>query len=259
VEDAQGTSQRVLWWQADERALPEGRFDLACTVRASDFRGQRDVQATWMDARPIGDTAVAVHAAPKIRVVDHRRAVSPEAALRSLRTLPDTELWCEAEHRAKFAGRDRSELQPAKALIVWTTPPGPVEMRDALRKASPETVYLIASDPGFDKPAAFLKRLAGLVKHSIEADEGRVSISRLAAATAQREATVWAGIAWLLARGHVAMSGGKGDEMRLTPGSGKTGADLARIAAELRVLLEETAAYRAHFARADAGALIARA
>jgi single-stranded-DNA-specific exonuclease len=256
VEDEQGSSQRVIWWQAEERALPEGSFDLAYTARASDFRGQRSVQVTWVDARPVGEP-VAVYEAPKIRVVDHRRAVSPETILRSLRAQPETEVWSEAEARAEFAGRDRHELQPAKALIVWTMPPGPAEMRDVLRTVAPETVYLIARDPGLDKPEAFLKQLGGLVKHAIQASGGRVDISTLAAATAQRESTVWTGIAWLLARGHVAMAGEEGGEIRLTLGDGRAGADLPRIASELRALLEETAAYRAHFTRADAETLVA--
>ncbi|MCK4471434.1 MAG: single-stranded-DNA-specific exonuclease RecJ, partial [Anaerolineae bacterium] len=51
VEDDEGTDQRVIWWQGAGWPLPQGRFDLAYVVRASDYRGQRDVQVEWVDAR----------------------------------------------------------------------------------------------------------------------------------------------------------------------------------------------------------------
>ncbi len=42
-----------------------------------------------------------------------------------------------------------------------------------------------------------------------------------------------------------------GDEVHLAAGSRTASADLSRMNARLRALLAETAAYRAHFARAD--------
>ncbi|MGD1997198.1 MAG: hypothetical protein PVH62_10550, partial [Anaerolineae bacterium] len=86
--------------------------------------------------------------------------------------------------------------------------------------------------------------------------QGRVSITTLAAATAQREEVVQVGLAWLAARGHVALLEEVGDETYLAPGDQETTSDLPQIAAELQGLLEETAAYRAHFARADKETLV---
>jgi len=111
-------------------------------------------------------------------------------------------------------------------------------------------------NPKLDDPEAFLKRLVGLVKHAIRTREGRARVSTLAAATAQRAAAVSAGIAWLLARGNVAIVEEQGDEIRFAAGGGIVSPDLPRVAAELKAMLEETAAYRAHFARADAASLI---
>jgi hypothetical protein len=47
-----------------------------------------------------------------------------------------------------------------------------------------------------------------------------------------------------------------GDEVDLAPGSQTVSPDLPQIAAQLRALLDETAAYRAHFARAEAEKLV---
>ena len=262
VEDEEGVTQKMIWWRGASSPLPQGRFDLAYAVRASDYRGQRDVQVVWVDARPIDvPTVVLRPEPPAVTVVDYRQAPSPRRLLERLRAQEDVQVWSEAGAKSKVVGQYRYELSPSKALVIWTAPPGPGELQAVLDKVSPETVYLFGIDPGLDHPEKFLKRLAGLIKrvlNSTNADESRANVSTLAAATAQREATVRAGLAWLAARGHIVVldEDEDSDEVRLAVGSQTVGADLSRIAAQLRALLEETAAYRAHFARADKETLI---
>jgi single-stranded-DNA-specific exonuclease len=257
VEDEEGTAQKVIWWQWAGWPLPQGRFDLAYVVRASDYRGQRDVQVEWMDARPIEMSIVELRAKPLVvEVVDYRRVDNPRNLLERLRAQEDVQVWSEAGAKEEVGGQDRYELDPSKALAIWTTPPGPSELRAVLEKVSPGTVYLFGIDPGLDHPEKFLERLAGLVRYALSSRQGRANISTLAAATAQREATVRAGIAWLAGRGHLEVLAQDGDELHLTGGSERAGADLPQITARLKALLEETAASRAHFARADRETLI---
>jgi hypothetical protein len=125
-----------------------------------------------------------------------------------------------------------------------------------LEKVSPTTVHLLGIDPGLNHAETFLKRLAGLTRYALSSNQGRASISTLAAATAQRETTVRQGIAWLAARGHLVVLNEEGDKTQLAKGNHVVSDDLPRIAAQLRALLEETAAYRAHFAQADKETLI---
>lgn len=270
VEDEEGTAQRVIWWQGAGWPLPHGRFDLAYVVRASDYRGQRDVQVEWVDARQIEKPrpeGFLETLRVSIEIVDRRREPRPRKVLERLRgrgdetglghppvTIP--EVWSEAEARAEVGGQDRYELKRSKVLIIWTTPPGPTELRTVLEKVSPATVHLFGIDPGLDPPETFLKRLAGLTRYALSSNQGRVNISTLAAATAQRETTVRQGIAWLAARGHLVMLDEDGDETQLAEGNHVVSDGLPRIAAQLKALLEETAAYRAHFARADKETLI---
>jgi len=256
-----GTAQRVIWWQGAGRPLPRGRFDLAYVVRASDYRGQRDVQVKWVDARQIEEPVLSIVEGPAVEIVDHRRKPSPRKVLERLRVRGDVQVWSEAEARAEVAGQHRHELKPSKVLIIWTTPPGPAELRTVLKKVSPATVHLFGIDPGLDHPGMFLKRLAGLTRYALSSNRGRANISTLAAATAQRKMTVRLGIAWLAARGHLVALNEEGNELRLAEGDhvgGKPrfGDDLPRIAAKLRALLKETAAYRAHFVRADKETLL---
>jgi hypothetical protein len=129
-------------------------------------------------------------------------------------------------------------------------------LQTALEQVTPETVYLFGIDPGLDHFDEFLKRLAGLTRRALNANQGQIRLSILAAATAQREATVRAGLDWLAARGHLVVLDEAGDEMHLAAADQMVSADLPQITARLKALLEETKAYRVHFARADGETLI---
>ncbi len=255
VEDEEGVAQRVIWWRGAGERLPEATFDLAYTVRASDYRGQRQVQVEWIEAReraPVPSDKLQV-AGGKWQVEDYRR--DSQRLLAQLSALEDVAVW--REGGAEIEGHARQGLRPARVLVVWTAPPGPAELRAALERVAPEVVYLAGdeNDSISHQPQDFLKRLGGLVKRALNAD-GRVSVSSLAATTAQREATVRAGLDWLAARGHIAILEEAGDEVQLAAGDGVSSTELSRVTARLKALLEETKAYRKHFARADAETLL---
>lgn len=249
VNDDGGSEYRVLWWQGAGWPVPEGRFELAYRARAATFRGQRDVQIEWIDARPVA-TAVIETATPSIEVLDWRAEPEPLVRLAELRRLADPLVWAEAGRRGQVNGADRLQLAPADVLVIWTAPAGGSELAAALAQVRPRQVVLVGVDAGTDAPDLFLQRLAGLVK-PVLAGSGEVSVRWLAAATAQREAAVQAGLDWLAQRGHLRVVESKGDQLKLAKAAGASAAD-APAAAHLREILSETAAYRRYFARADA-------
>ena len=171
--------------------------------------------------------------------------------LEQLRHEMDIQLWCEGVARHELGGRDRSDLASGETLVIWTTPAGRAELEDVLQRVQPKTVVLFAVDPGLDRPDAFLARLAGLVKRALSAKDGQISLRMLAAATAQREATVRVGLRWLAARGHVRIAAEEGDEVRIESGDGVLGVETGALMAQLQSLLEETAAYRRYFEQAE--------
>jgi single-stranded-DNA-specific exonuclease len=255
LEDEDGGTQQVIWWRADPSALPEGPFDLAYAVRASDYLGRRDVQVEWITARPVETLTTALQVkAPVIEVVDHRREPDPQDILQRLRAEEDVPVW--SEGKGEVHGRDRYALGPSGILVIWTAPPGAPELRDALARVSPGTVHLFGVNPQLDHPKRFLTRLAKLAERAITTEGGRVELSTLASGTAQREETVRTGLAWLEGRGHIVVLEERDGEMRLAPGEQAASHDLSKTETRLRSLLEETAAYRAFFARADAETLI---
>lgn len=253
IEDETGATQRVLWWHGSGSELPEGRFDLAYTARVNVFRGERQLQVEWVDARALEVPVVSLPVTVLPELVDYRREPHPLTLLKPLLARGDVQVW--AEMQAEVAGRGRHQLEPGAELVVWTLPPGPDVWREALERVTPQRVVLFAHDPHLDALEPFLKRLAGLVKYALANTAGRARIETLAAALAHREATLRKGLAWLEARGYVTIEGISEGEYLFAPGRGEVREDAVRLTVELKALLEETAAYRKHFARAEAGAL----
>ncbi len=259
VKDEHDQTRRVLWWGGADWPLPEGPFDLVCVVRASNYRGQRDVQVEWIDARPV--EAPEIDLRRRLAIIDQRGLDHPLPVLQQLVTdaagshTSGVMVWGEAEAREKLEAAhlpacDRTRLEPAETLIIWTTPPGRSELQAVLAAVSPRTVIIFSVDPAGTNLEAFLKRLAGLVKYTLEKLGGAVELARLASATAQREATVRLGLQWLEAKGMLRATIQEGQVQLSTPPA----ADPSRAEttlAQLRMLLDETAAYRKYFKVSD--------
>jgi single-stranded-DNA-specific exonuclease len=257
LQDEQGNAMPALWWQSADLPVPEGLFDLAYVLHASEFAGERRLELEWVDARwmerPPVELAVPT---PLAQVADYRAAAAPEAALRALWDAPAMQLWAEVVLPLGFPSRDRQGLQAGPALVVWTLPPGPRVWQDALRRVAPGQVYLFAVDPGLDALDPFLRRLAGLVKHALSAYNGRLEWRALAAAMAHRVETVQAGLRWLIAHGTVCLVAREEGAVIVEGGGAEDAAAEGTARAALAGLLRETAAYRAYFRTAETRALL---
>ena len=264
VRDAHGHEQSVMWWQGADQPQPEGRFDLAYTLGINAFRGEQQVQVTWADARQLAPPPLQVAPEPTVRIRDYRVLDGPVPVLRSLwrQALEKGEQWIVwGEGASPVDGIpfcNRSGLHEAETLVIWTIPPGPAQLYDALVKVSPACVILFAVDPAMDDPPAFLRRLAGLVRYALRARGGQVSLASLAAYMAHGKPAVRLGLAWMEQRGQVEVLSQGADRVTLRAGDGTVGDGLDTVRAQLLAQLEETAAYRSYYVRADANRLVAR-
>lgn len=262
VQDQSGNAQRVIWWQGAGWPLPEGAFDLAVSLRSTSYKGQRELQVVWLDARPIPLAPETIQPASyQPEVIDLRQDLHPEPALLRLRQqFPRLQVWCEASCASAVHGLTRLELIAGEPLAIWTPPPGPDVLRQALDRLRPEQVFLFNANPGMDEPTVFLERLAGLVKRAIGVYDGVVEMEALCAATAQRTAVVRAGLEWLQARGYINIVSQQNDSVQLQSADRQRQPEqpgvLAQASARLKALLEESAAYRRHFAAAPPQSLV---
>ncbi len=252
VSDAAGNSRTVLWWNGAEEkdTLPEGRIDLAYSLRASDWRGTPQVQMEYVDFRiPAGQPVEVITS--KLEVIDYRNAGEPYQILSTLREGSSIEIWAEGEEKKRVGGLDRYELTPADSLAIWTTPPSPHELRLAMEIVRPCKVFLFAVGDPVEQPDTFLARLAGLLKYAINHREGRLTWSQLETATTQRSISVRRGLAWLVSQGAIDIQSEEGDNLAVTAGIiSKVQPDSSNLKAEIQALLAETSAYRTHFKQA---------
>ena len=248
VADRTGATRSVMWWQSGGDPPPEGRFDLAYRISARDYRGNRSLQVEWRDARPAAAPTVIASGTEPPAVVDHRAGGDAAGGLTKLMDglAERPVIWGEDGAAEPASGRDR--IEPAQTLVVWTTPPGRDELQQVLRRAQPRTLHLFAVDPETAPADRFLHCLAGMCKHAMHHHEGRVALGRLAAASAHREATVRAGLAWLAARGDLTVVREDGESVTLADGGQADPEAAARAEADVREMLTETAAYRRFYA-----------
>ncbi len=259
VEDDQERRKTVFWWQGADRLLPQGRFDLALTLRANDYRGVEEVQIEWLDARQCEPSVVEVQRASTLAVVDYRTVENPEAILRNLFEEDGVQIWAEAHELLGLEARNRLELVPSAKLAVWTLPPGHRELQEALDRSQPTEVLYFSYDPGLDDPEALLQRLAGMVKYALQARGGRLNLEAVAAAMAQRVAATQAGLEWLEATGKIRIVEKSPDCWQISLGPDTSNPLAAQnCMSRLGALLAETAAYRAYLRQAPVSALGSR-
>ena len=251
VADESGNTQTVLWWGGAGEPPPQGKFDLAYTVRASDWQGSQQVQMEFVDFRVIEAPRIEIKCLPR-RIIDCRNASDPLTLLPDIHTQPSTLVWAEAEAKKDTGGKDRNELESANNLVIWTTPPSHAELDIALDVVKPRVITLVCAHPFQKSVDEYLTRLAGLLKYAITRSAGKVTFKELAAATSERMITVELGLKWLVSSGKIILVHQEDDQLWVAPG--KTVNDLggaARLRVEIQTLLEETSAYRLFFKLAD--------
>jgi len=268
LEDQAGAEFKAVWWGGGIEQLPEwltsgAPMDLAYTVRSRDFRGKKEVQIEWLEARPVeGEQFEVATQLPEVEVIDHRGLSAPMIELKNMISNQKYLLvWAEAQAKQKLAEQgiqtsDRYSLKPSDELVIWTIPPSRQVLNSALDRVSPTVVHLFNVNPGMDEMKDFTERLLGLAKYALRKTKGKVSAASLAAATAHRDETVRVGLQWLAARGYLVVQFENEDEICFSEGDGLLDEELEQMEKQLCELLAETAAYRRYYSSVDADVLI---
>lgn len=240
VEDAGGEIASFLWWGGAGEELPptDSKFDIAYTLRATSYRGQRQVTLQFKEFRITEEKPIETRES-KLDVRDMRLQPS------TLNLQPSTLIWAEGADKAK--GKPRFELTEADELAIYTTPPSPAELRMALEVVRPKIIYVLAVPPAEEKTDDFLNRLAGLCKFALNKKEGKTTLHELAAAMAAREIAVHIGLQWLAAGGQLSVTIDEDIVLLSKETQEKNPYLQAELFTALRGVLNETTAYRKYF------------
>ena len=255
LQDEHGEEFTVLKWNSGIEKMPRESIDLAYTVRIHRYREEIGVQYSWMDARANLESVIdAGVTRAAIEILDYRGAPDPQAVLDSL---PPGEfvVWAEGKISSDQVTSHRLQAAPAKTLVVWSIPPGAGELQQVIQKVKPQRVLLLAEQTSPADFQSFLVMLTGLVKTVLNKKRGILSIHELAALCGHRPTTIKAGLQWLHSAGKISIIRQDEDEWFIIFG-GNSSNTLSEDEKRLRILLDETAAYRQWYRTAEPDQII---
>jgi single-stranded-DNA-specific exonuclease len=253
VVDQRGGEAEVIRWQGAREAMPESTFDLALRPSSHYYKGELEIQLEWVAARPSRQPLSLTPSRRAIELIDFRQDARPQDKVKRLQA-KGVQFWSEAVEEDELAVHSRLDLVPSAGLAIWTIPPGPAELRAAVRTVKPETIYLFAHSHEGQSMALFTEQLIGLAKFAISQKGGGFEISRAAAALGHRDVTVETGILWLEQQGYFLAQKKEGKVWKLGIGDAH-GQVPAEPSKELKDLLRETAAFRDYWQSADVSSL----
>jgi single-stranded-DNA-specific exonuclease len=253
VEDGDGQVQKVMWWQADMDAIPQGRFDLAFSTSLNDYRGQKSVQLTWVVARErVGQTDIVTITSSHIQHVDMRTVSMMTEDTNKVAVEPGALVWQEgSSSRYAISGYQRDSLVPSPTLVIWSIPPGYAEIKATLEIVKPDTVYWYAFPTTSDDLKGFLELTGRICKGMLATTPSQSTWQHLAGRAGHRIKTLQLGVAWWAARGAFAIQSDDGETIQLSANGTATPALLPNIETQLKRILQETAAFRAFYRRVD--------
>ena len=259
VEDSSGTATQVIWWQGAGSPMPEGEFNLAYRLSASDFKGSPQLQVEWIDYEDSPVQSITLSEVSTNLQWEDYRITAPSREIWENILAQKPAIWAEGRVPPGISTANRVGLQPNQLLVVWSIPPGPREFKQALDAVRPARILLLGHASTLDKPADFLRELSGMALFSVNKKGGWFEISRAAAACGQRTIAVRLGIKCLCANGQLQIIRNSDPDRFQLALSGSFTSDLDLIDSDLGLILKETDAYRQYYLRARPDLIISAA
>lgn len=234
----------AIWWQGAGQPLPEDWFQLAYTARVNTFRGNAQLQLEWLDSHP-QESSQELPALRSTQLVD-MRGIDDARLTEVLQAEDSTALliFAEADQRAQWKGRDRTEISAAEGLVLLTLPADEELLKRLFKQVKPLRVWLVGRDPGSSTPEPFLRRLMGVMRFFGQSSANRVPLEKLAAACAARVSTVELGLKYLSARGELIMRPSEPGQAAFDWAQNRPSIQVNEAASRLERSLAETAAFR---------------
>jgi single-stranded-DNA-specific exonuclease len=167
-------------------AALEAAPTVGAPVAASDPAAILDSMAKTVDsiALPMRESVRAQVTSVKYVWHDLRTKEQPEEVLKRGKAKLGKDMQVFGETCQPMAGVlvDRTALTAAPHLMIWQFPPTKEIFQTILQTTSCEHVYFVgAGSSENDEPAAYLKRLYGLVRYAVNQKDGKVEADKLAA------------------------------------------------------------------------------
>lgn len=167
-----------------------------------------------------------------------------------LREIVNPQVFCEGRSQLEnILTVNRLQVIPNENFVLYSLPPSPTVGKELLARVSPQRIYLVFRSEIELSCRQFLENLLGMVKFDLENKEGRGSILEMAVALGQRAETIHFGLDYLVAKGLLEYRLEKFQQVTFDLGSRKTRIGVGEAERKVRVLLEETKAFRRYLAK----------
>jgi len=144
---------------------------------------------------------------------------------------------------------NRLEIKERENLIFYSSPPGPLEGREILAKASPRRVYLLFRPAKEFTTGELMEVLLGMVKFDLKNREGKGNLLKMAAASGQRQETIELALQYLACQGLLEYQLTEGGQAAFRLGAGSPQKGLPEAQRKIRNLMEETKAFRRYLSK----------
>ena len=251
--DSHSGKNTLLWWNSADLALPEMPLDVAYSLELSTYRNQTQIQATLLHLRQSPESPVYLPKQNRIRLVDLRDKDDRRSAISQFLTSDRTIIWAENQIPEGFTSVPRSDLSPHDRLIIWTTPPSRLVLKQAVSRVSPNEIIIAGVNPPSYNLEDFIKSLLGLVKH-LKRTGKAYDLTRFAQALAYPEDVIEVGLEWIQCHGEIDLADFNPDLM--PPGHMNSPSGFPEADIKLNHLLREVKAYRSYFNKAHIRAIL---
>ncbi|MEN6434991.1 MAG: single-stranded-DNA-specific exonuclease RecJ [Anaerolineaceae bacterium] len=256
IMDECGNRMRVIRWQAGSLEIPENTFDLAFSLRISEFKGVRAPQLEWIDARPIKETSKDSSICSIIEVLDFR--ANFDAGLQWINTPREENMliWSEGLAQKILPGKGRNQLIPSDVLVIAGTPPDRKVLDQVIENVSPHKLVLFGLPSSEDEPKELIKTLLGMIQFSVNHKNGQIEMADFENATAQNLRCIQLGLELIQARGLYAFTKNASGQYLISSAIHEDMKAAGILQDQLFHALNEVHAFRMYYQRVEPGNLI---
>lgn len=256
-----GSQYRFIWWQGAELPRPEGRFDLVIKAHASQYRGKVEAQFEWVDFREHEENTPGQRRKKRNKTVenfDFRASLSPETELINLSKTCDLLVWSEGIASCPLKSYDRTQLTQSSALAIWTPPPSPAILQQALEVVAPDSIYWFAKTVPESDSKVLIQRCASLLKKVLtENDEIELELPILSARMATTPQITALAIHWLDSQGKFKIIRFDSEHISISVKTGKQSEpETKKYQRQLLELNQEVNAYRSLYRKTQSVAYL---
>ena len=260
IEDRYGERETVFWWGGGRYSLPSSWCNLAFVLKENIFQGVNRLQLELVDFW-VDDEPSIENTPPKLEVFNLRNQPNTEYLIDLAGQKEGSSfLWSEVLEINGLKTMGRSRAYIANNLFVLSLPPSQDVFRKVLERVNPMEVYFVGKNPDVGDFIIFLRRLSGILKYALKSRGGLFSLDNLVEGTAQTTAVVLKGLEWFTARGEFTVNETEEGTFQIKMSEMKYQKDhekLARLEIELRMLINESNAYRKYLSSLSSSELSA--